>query len=322
VRGAVSVYEANGVYQFYVSDLRPLGIGELYQEFERLKARLEADGLFAPERKRPLPPWPQRIGIATSAQGAVLHDLRTVIGRRYPLAELVLAPCQVQGAEAVRSVVASLRALDAAGVDVIIVARGGGSIEDLWTFNEEAVARAIAAARVPVISAVGHETDFTIADFVADLRAPTPSAAAELVAPDSAALAAQLSSLTERAERALKAQLWVATTDLAEREARLRRALVARLAALEHRLARAEGRLAALSPLAVLARGYAVVLDRDTRTVIRSVRQARPGQPVDVLLADGRLAATIHAASQPPTVNEARASVPPPERDRAIAGEE
>jgi exodeoxyribonuclease VII large subunit len=293
VRGAIAVYEASGVYQLYVTDHRPLGIGELYQQFELLKARLEAEGLFAAERKRPLPRWPQRIGVATSAQGAVLHDLRQVIGRRFPLAELVLAPCQVQGAEAVRAVVASIRALNRAEVDVIIVARGGGSIEDLWAFNEEPVARAIAASEVPVVSAIGHETDFTIADFAADLRAPTPSAAAEVVVPDAAELSRQVGALALRVERAMKAQLWLAQADCAEREARLRRALANHVERAEGRLGALQGRLDALSPLRVLGRGFAVVRDARTQMVVRSVGRAAPGQAIDVLLRDGRLLATV-----------------------------
>jgi len=295
VRGSVSVYESSGALQLYVTDHRPIGVGELYQQFEALKARLEAEGLFAAERKRPLPAWPRRIGIATSAQGAVLHDLRTVIGRRYPLAELVLAPCQVQGAEAVRAIVASIRALGNADVDVIVVARGGGSIEDLWAFNEEAVARAIAGSCVPVVSAVGHETDFTIADFVADLRAPTPSAAGELLVPDIAALDAHLVSLGQRADRAVKAQLWVAGSDLSDAAARLRRALARHVERAHSRLDAAQARLAALSPLGVLGRGYAVLCDAETRRVVRSVHEVHAGQQVDVLLADGRLHATVES---------------------------
>ncbi|HEV2123807.1 MAG TPA: exodeoxyribonuclease VII large subunit, partial [Chloroflexota bacterium] len=277
VRGAISVYEANGVYQLYVTTYRPVGVGELYQQFEQLKAQLEAEGLFAAERKRPLPRWPERIGIATSAQGAVLHDLKNVIGRRFPLAELVLAPCQVQGAEAVRTVTASLRALDLAGVDVIVVARGGGSIEDLWSFNEEPIARAIVACATPVVSAVGHETDFTIADFVADLRAPTPSAAGELIVPDAASLSREIDSLVERALRAVKAQLWEAQTDLNDRELRLRRAATGGVQHAEVRLDALRGRLQALSPMAVLGRGYAVLRDSTTHVVIKSAGQAAAG---------------------------------------------
>lgn len=293
VRGAISVYPASGVYQLYVADHRRLGTGELYLQFEELKARLEAEGLFAPERKRPLPRWPRRIGIATSANGAVLHDLRQVIGRRFPLAELVLAPCLVQGADAVRSVVASLRALEGTGVDVVVVARGGGSIEDLWAFNHEAVARAIAATSVPVVSAIGHETDFTIADFVADCRAPTPSAAAELMVPDTAALDGQIDDLQRRAERALKAQLWVAQNDLVTAEERLRRATATRLAHATSRLAAVEGRLHSLSPLRVLSRGFAVVRQAPGGAVVRRLAQVAPGDGVEVLLPDGTFKATV-----------------------------
>ncbi|CAA9292486.1 MAG: Exodeoxyribonuclease VII large subunit [uncultured Chloroflexi bacterium] len=304
VRGSVSVYEANGVYQLYVTDHRPVGVGELYQQFELLKARLEADGLFAPERKRPLPRWPRRIGVATSAQGAVIHDLRQVLGRRFPLVELVLAPCLVQGATAARSIVASLSALVAHGVDLVVVARGGGSLEDLWAYNEEMVARTIAGCPVPVVSGVGHETDFTIADFVADVRAPTPSAAAEMIVPDAGELTRALASLTTRAERAVQAQLWVSRSDLDEREARQRRALLARLERAEQRLAALDGRLAALSPLAVLGRGYSVVRDTATGAVLRSAAHAHPGQVLDIQLGEGALSATVNSVRPTPSKAE------------------
>ena len=300
VRGSISVYESRGEYQLYVTDHRPVGAGELYQQFELMKAKLEAEGLFSAERKRPLPAWPQRIGVATSKQGAVLHDLQKVIGRRYPLAELVLAPCQVQGADAVRAVVASLRALDAAGVDVIVLARGGGSVEDLWAFNDEAVARAIAASAAPVVSAVGHETDFTIADYVADVRAATPSVAGELVAPDASELRRQLSELALRARRALEAQLWSEQTDLLDRTQRLRRTLALRLERSEARLNALNGRLAALSPLAVLARGYAVVRDSESGAILRRSEQAHVNRLLDVRLAHGSLTARVLSVSAPP----------------------
>jgi exodeoxyribonuclease VII large subunit len=297
VRGAISVYEQSGVYQLYVVDHRPVGVGELYAQFERLKSLLESEGLFAAERKQPLPAWPQRIGIATSAQGAVLHDLRTVIERRYPLVELILAPCAVQGADAVRSIVASLHALDLAGVDVVVVARGGGSIEDLWAFNDERVARAIIACSVPAVSAVGHETDFTIADFVADLRAPTPSAAGEILVPNVTDLTREVTSLATRAERAIQAQLWLSQSELLEYEGRFRRAAYARVERFESRVAALNGRLHALSPLSVLQRGYAVVRDADSGSLVRSTAQAQDGQTVEILLADGNLSATVRNVS-------------------------
>ena len=293
VRGSISVYESRGEYQLYVTDHRPVGVGELYQQFELLKAKLEAEGLFSAERKRALPAWPQRIGLATSKQGAVLQDLQQVIGRRFPLVELLLAPCQVQGADAVRAVVASLRALDFAGVDVIVLARGGGSVEDLWAFNDEAVARAIAACRAPVVSAVGHETDFTIADFVADMRAATPSVAGELVAPDAAELRRQLAELSLRARRAIESRLWAEQSNLVDRSQRLRRSLALKLERTEAQLAALEGRLSALSPLAVLARGYAVVRDADTGEVLKASAQARVEQRLSVRLARGSLVAKV-----------------------------
>lgn len=298
VRGSVGVYEANGVYQLYVTDHRPLGAGELYQQFELLKARLEADGLFAPDRKRPLPAWPKRIGIATSPQGAVIHDLKQVIGRRFPLVEVALAPCQVQGAAAVPTIVASLHALERAECDVIVIARGGGSMEDLWAYNDEAVARAIAGRSVPVVSAVGHETDFTIADFVADVRAATPSVAGELLVPDAAELRRRVASLTTRAERAVQAQLWTAQSDLVELSAALKRHLAMRLERADLRISALRGRLVALSPLSILGRGYAVARDAESGAVIRSVSDAHDGQELSVLVADGTVGARVTSVAR------------------------
>src|SRR5207253_3321684 len=186
--GYLSIYEATGNLQFYVDMLQAEGQGALFLAFEQLKIALAAQGLFAEDRKRPLPPLPKRIGLVTSPQAAALQDILNVLGRRYPLAEVVLSPTQVQGDGAARQIAGAIAALNALdgdeAIDVIIVARGGGSLEELWAFNEEIVARAVYASRVPVVSGVGHETDTTIVDYVADLRAPTPSAAAELVTPD------------------------------------------------------------------------------------------------------------------------------------------
>ena len=185
VHGSVSVYEVAGQYQLYADTIKPLGEGALFQEFLRLKAKLEAEGLFDEERKRPIPIWPSRIGIVTSPTGAALRDMVDTLRRRYPLVEVILAPSAVQGREAPPEIVAGLQNLNrTAAPDVILLARGGGSIEDLWAFNDENVARAITASNAPVITGIGHQTDFTIADFVADLRAPTPTAAAELATPN------------------------------------------------------------------------------------------------------------------------------------------
>jgi len=182
--GKISVYEAGGNYQFYVDDLEPVGQGALHAQFERIKARLEEEGLFDAELRQPLPAFPQTIGVVTSPGAAALQDILNVLRRRYPIAQVVLSPTQVQGNSAPPQIIKALTAIVNQRVDVILLARGGGSLEDLWAFNNETVARAIAACPIPVVSGVGHETDFTIADFVADARAPTPSVAAEIVSPD------------------------------------------------------------------------------------------------------------------------------------------
>ncbi|MCE7938993.1 MAG: exodeoxyribonuclease VII large subunit, partial [Chloroflexi bacterium CFX6] len=184
MHGAVSVYGPAGRYQYYVDHCEPAGLGDLHQRFEALKARLAEEGLFDAARKRPLPAYPMRIGVVTSRQAAALRDICNVLARRWPAAEVRLAPTLVQGDAAPDQIVAALAAVARAGVEVVLLARGGGSLEDLWAFNDERVARAIAACPVPVVCGVGHEIDFTIADFVADVRAPTPSAAAEMVTPD------------------------------------------------------------------------------------------------------------------------------------------
>ncbi|MBI3944107.1 MAG: exodeoxyribonuclease VII large subunit [Chloroflexi bacterium] len=198
--GRISVYEVQGAYQLYADTLQPAGAGVLHAAFEALKARLQAEGLFDSARKRPLPPFPRRIGIVTSPRAAALRDIIRVISRRYPLAEMVLAPAAVQGSDAPPQIVAALQNLGShqPAVDMIILARGGGSLEELWAFNDETVARAVATSPVPVVTGVGHEVDFTIVDFVADLRAPTPSAAAEMSVPDGLELRRQLRALEGR----------------------------------------------------------------------------------------------------------------------------
>jgi len=204
VWGRLSVYPAQGNYQIYATRVKARGVGRLEVAFRRLKERLQKEGLFDPARKRPLPPFPRRVGVATSATGAAVRDILQILGRRWPAARVVLAPCRVQGEGAAEEIAQAVADLGRAGrVDVIIVGRGGGSLEDLWPFNEEVVARAIYASPVPVVSAVGHETDFSISDFVADVRAPTPSAAAELVVPDRREVAAGLARTLGRMGRAL-----------------------------------------------------------------------------------------------------------------------
>ena len=223
--GAMSFYPAGGQVQLYVDGMQPVGEGQLYQEFLRRKARLEAEGLFAPELKRPIPQFPHHIGVVTSPSGAALQDILNTLRRRLPLARVTLAPTAVQGAEAPAGIVSGLESLNALpDLDLIIIARGGGSIEDLWSFNDEAVAYAIRASRVPVISGVGHETDFTITDFAADLRAPTPTAAAELATPiTSADLAAELLAINQSLVMGLKTRLTSLRQDLLLAENRLQR---------------------------------------------------------------------------------------------------
>lgn len=322
--GSIGVYEPNGVYQLYVDRVQPTGEGILYTEFLRLKARLEAEGLFDPERKRPIPRWPRRIGVVTSRTGAALRDVLDTIRRRYPSVEVILSPTPVQGEDAPFGIVAALRALDGglSRLDVIILARGGGSIEDLWAFNDERVARTIVGCSVPVISGIGHETDFTIADFAADLRAPTPTAAAELATPHQDDLRSDLFEVAQRLRFTARSALAAPRWQLADLEKRLAlrspRARVRsdrqRLDDLLHRiaigtqhnlqlkqarLAGFEQRLAALNPEAVLARGYAVVRSPGG-VLVKSVRQVSPGDPLKVLVSDGEFNAAVQDGEDRP----------------------
>jgi exodeoxyribonuclease VII large subunit len=315
IHGRITVYEPRGEYQLQVDLIQPEGVGLLYQAFLELKDRLEAEGLFDAARKRPLPRFPRRIGVVTSPTAAVLRDIINVLSRRYPLAQVVLAPAAVQGVDAPPQIASALAALNALGnLDVIIVARGGGSLEDLWAFNDEQVARAIVASATPVISAIGHETDFTIADFVADLRAPTPSAAAELVAPDVRDLILQLAADETRLGDAVERLLAVLHGQVEERLRLLRRfspdqvigrqrqrldnqARVAtastthRLMLERERTTALTARLATLSPYATLGRGYAIVRHAGTGAVVTRIAQAAPGDPLAIRVADGEFAA-------------------------------
>lgn len=314
VHGRASIYEARGELQLVVDTVVPAGIGILNARFEELKRRLQAEGLFDEGRKRPLPALPRRIGIATSPQAAALQDLLTVLRRRCPLVEVLIAPCQVQGERAPDSIVEALYQLYHADVDLIILARGGGSIEDLWCFNDEAVARAIFASPVPLISGVGHETDTTIADYVADLRAPTPSAAAELAVPELAELRAMLIDQHSRLHAAMSFGLAARRSLLAEavravagavplhRIGRGRQQVddlsrrMGRALARITELRRAELRglstqLATLSPTATLARGYAVVRRAADGLVLTDPAQAPPGTGLRITLRDGDLSA-------------------------------
>jgi exodeoxyribonuclease VII large subunit len=364
-RGRVSVYEPKGEYQLVCEHMEPQGLGALQLAFDQLKRRLEREGLFDAARKRPLPALPRKIGIVTSLDGAVIRDIIKVLARRYANAHLIIRPVRVQGEGAAGEIATGLRAIARVrGVDVVIVGRGGGSIEDLWAFNEEAVARAIVQSPVPVISAVGHETDVTIADFVADLRAPTPSAAAELVVnakddfygrigrlhgrlasaargrvertsrhlhmldarPSVAGFPGRIAmrgrhvadlthasahsvqaSLTARDKQLQALRRHLDTFDLGRRLARIRTVLVTADGQLIAAIARrrhiavgkfevAAGRLESLSPLAVLARGYAVCWTGDGRRIVRAASEVRPGDDVRIRLSRGEIDAKVFKA--------------------------
>jgi exodeoxyribonuclease VII large subunit len=368
LRGRISVYEARGEYQLIVEHLEEAGVGALKREFERLKTRLAAEGLFAPERKRPLPRFPRRIGVITSPSGAALHDILKVLARRFPPAAVLIYPAPVQGAAAVPALIAALATAGArAECDVLILARGGGSLEDLWAFNDERLARAIAMSPLPVVSAVGHEIDFTIADFVADVRAPTPSAAAELVVPERAAwleavrrtaerlavsmrrglraiatrvegtqrrlslahpgvrlgqqaqrlddLAARLTGATRAREQRARLRLAELQRRLMHRSPdrlleqqrarhqdllrRLGHAASGRMAASAQRLALAQRGLHAVSPLATLARGFAIVTRADG-TLVTDAASVERGEELEARLARGILTARVSGRREEP----------------------
>jgi exodeoxyribonuclease VII large subunit len=321
VHGYVSVYDSQGKLQFYADALELAGVGRLYQEFEATKARLAAEGLFDAARKRPLPAWPRRLGVVTSARAAALRDILRTLALRYPAVDVLLAPCAVQGAEAPAQIVAAIELLNAwssgvESIDVIILARGGGSIEELWAFNEEPVARAIADSAVPVVSGVGHETDFTLADFVADLRAPTPTGAAAAAVPDRLELAGQVAAQRGRLALAISQQLASRQQQLDHSQRMLgrlspraqianRRQQVDDLSLaiqqqMRHRLAlrRAEmdgsrARLANLDPRAVLQRGYAIVYQQSSAQVVTSVQAVSAGDALRILVADGEFSGIV-----------------------------
>ena len=316
VRGRVSLYEAAGSYQVFVDDMQPDGVGALNLAFEQLKERLEREGLFDAAHKKPLPRFPERIGVITSETGAAVQDILNILGRRFPYAQVVLAPVLVQGEGAPAQLIDALQSFNAfKNVDVIILGRGGGSAEDLWAFNDEGLAYAVYRSQIPVISAVGHETDFTICDFVADLRAPTPSAAAELAVPDQMQLRAEIHTLLSRMQRTV-------TNNLREQRLRLEQStqksvlknpnlyfdtkrmqlisVSTQFDALEKailhrariRLQENAAKLQALSPLSVLARGYSVTTLADG-TVVHSANQLSENTEITVQLADGKAACTV-----------------------------
>lgn len=312
--GQIGVYERDGVYQMYVRDIQPKGAGDLQIAYEQLKAELEKQGLFDDSNKKPIPRYPEKIGVATSNMGAAVEDIKNVISRRYPLCEIIIAPTVVQGETASADIVKSIKLLDKLGVDTIIVGRGGGSIEDLWAFNTEAVARAVYTCKTPIISAVGHETDYTICDFVADLRAPTPSAAAEIAVPDIENELVMLQNYAGNMDMLIHHKLDVEKnkldhitkkSPLADINAvfdTLQASLALQYKQLinmycniindnDSRLEKCAATLNALSPLAVLGRGYALV--KNDNKVVRSITDVQNGDDIFIRLYNGSVNAKV-----------------------------
>ena len=321
VHGRVGLYPREGTVQLYADVVQPAGLGLAALQIAQLRLRLEADGIFDPGRKRPVPAAPRVIGVVTSADSAVWHDIQHVVRRRYPLTELLLSPTPVQGERAAADVVDALAALQLDGrAEVVIVARGGGPAEDLWAFNDERVVRAVFACRVPVVSGVGHETDWTLVDEAADLRAPTPSAAAELCVPSQIDLTLRLGETHARLDRVAIDTLAVAAAYAERLRSALRRcgpipaihthhravndlvrrahgANEGRFRTVRHDVVAREALLGALDPRAVLGRGYAVMADAVTNRALSRTGQMRPGQAVVLSLHDGQVAATVNSVS-------------------------
>ena len=315
ITGNVQVFERDGTYQVYCETMEPDGIGALYLAFEQLKEKLAKEGLFAAEHKKQLPTMPMKIGVLTAKTGAALQDIINILSRRYPIATLVLVPTLVQGENAPQSIIDSLRRIqEQDDIDVVILGRGGGSIEDLWAFNDENVAREIYQCRIPIISAVGHEIDYTIADFVADLRAPTPSAAAELVAPDLEIVQQGIDNTSNlmynytvrrlqeqyQSLKALAGRLKLMSPSLAIMNSRstlehlskrFETAFSAQLAEKDKRLLKSVEVLEALSPLSVLTRGYSITFE--SGRILSTAAEAKPGMTIETKLADGSLISTV-----------------------------
>ncbi len=317
VHGRIGVYEATGMYQLYADSVRAAGMGDLYEQLEKLKNKLRAEGLFEPERKRPLPPYPRQIGVVTSAEAAAFQDIQKVLRRRFPLVELILSHCLVQGSEAPAQIVRAIERLNEyTDVDVIMVIRGGGSIEDLWAINDENVARAIANSRIPVITGVGHETDHTLVDDVADERAPTPSAAAEMLTPNIDDLRANLRSATDYTISlmsdklvGLRSNITVAQRTLghvspASRIRNLRQRVDdwstrligqqrQRIIRLRERVEARDAALRAANPQAIMARGYAIVSLSEDGQRLASAAGVKAGTGITVQFHDGELKARV-----------------------------
>ena len=319
--GQVGVYERDGVYQLYCRDMQPDGVGALTIAFEQLKVQLAEEGLFDEEHKKVIPKYPQKIGVATSKMGAAVEDIKNVISRRYPLCEIIIVPTMVQGESAAQNIADSIRFIDEnLGVDTIIVGRGGGSLEDLWAFNTEIVARTVYACKTPIISAVGHETDFTISDFVSDMRAPTPSAAAELAVPDIKSLIFQLNNFSVSIEKSLdfkisqcensikrykdffsksNVDLFYANIrdKMAQYNEKLKDSITRIIENQTNTLSKNAEMLDNLSPLKILSRGYSVVKNEKSDIVTDS-ENINVGDNVEIILSNGAFKATVNEVTK------------------------
>ncbi len=315
VFGSIDVYTVRGQYQLRVFDMRPDGVGELYKAFEQLKKKLDAEGLFDEKHKKPIPEYPKKIGIVTSPTGAAIHDILNVAKRRCPL-DILIAPTLVQGEQSAQGIATSIENLNKTDVDVIIVGRGGGSLEDLWAFNEEVVARAIFNSAVPIISAVGHETDYTIADFTADIRAPTPSAAAELAVPNRTEIQRHIGSLSTRMEQAvihitsekathldhLRQQIEPERLNdllrqnqqrIDEITSRIEYSIKAVLNMKRSPLNICAGRLDAISPLKTIERGYSITLKQKDQQIVGSINDVKKGDGLKIVVKDGTIECNV-----------------------------
>ncbi|MFA6308501.1 MAG: exodeoxyribonuclease VII large subunit [Clostridia bacterium] len=322
IKGYVSVFERDGIYQLYAEDMQPDGIGSLHIAFEQLKAKLASEGLFDVSRKKSLPFLPQKIAVVTSPTGAVIKDIMNVLFRRFPNIELMIFPTAVQGETAAGQIVHAIEKLNELNeADVIIIARGGGSPEDLWPFNEEKVARSIYDSSIPVISAVGHETDFTICDFVADFRAPTPSVAAEIVIQEKRALLDRISSDTkairnlliidvkqkrDKYQKIMESYVFKQPFDRVYQERQkldsfekyLNIGLMANIDRMKAKLGIITGKLDVLSPLTILSRGYSVAVMESGRNVVRSYKDVKKNDKLEIIIEDGFIGCTVNTSQQ------------------------
>lgn len=323
VHGKIGVYEAGGQYQLYADQIRVSGEGVLFQEFARQKSKLQEEGLFSLERKRPLPEFPQRIGVVTSLTAAAFEDVCNVLRRRYPVAEVILSPAQVQGEGAPSQIVAALAALNEfSRPDLILIVRGGGSMEDLWAFNTEEVVRAIAGSKIPTVTGIGHESDLILSDFAADVRAPTPSAAAEVATPDRTELAEELAETQLRISRILSSQILGYREQVHQERERLQRTsphaqisnAKQQVDELQMRIRNALGNMVSIrkvaldglnqalrvvGPAAILERGFALVYLTEDGSLVRSIGQVEPGNELNVQVSDGEFKADVKSGDIP-----------------------